>query len=174
MLHAARQLRSWLIFDVRQSMQIYFVSILGLVLTTLLASCASIQSGARVSSASDADFAREITAVSQACAEAWNRGDLHAYLAPYSHDVVVVYKSGPEKGRTLLEARLRKAQRWDGQRPRNLARIGYSEASRIGDDHALQTAQVIIQESTGEVQLWITSILMKNAGSWVVVHEQSF
>jgi uncharacterized protein (TIGR02246 family) len=149
-------------------------SILSLGVAALHVSCASTRSIANLSATPETEVARDIVRISHACADAWNRGDLKAYLTPYSDDVVMVYQSGPEKGRALLEARLRKAQRWNGQRPENLSRIGHSKVSLLDRDYALQIAEIIIQEPAGDVHLWATAILKRTDRRWIVVHEQSF
>lgn len=139
----------------------------------LQASCVQpSHTGAQTTSEQEASLA--ITQVSQTCVDAWNHGDLNAYLAAYSDDVVVVYQTGPERGIDLLEARLRQAQGWNGQRPSNLASVGHSEVVLIDAAHALQTAEIIIQEPNGEVHLWVTSLLERTDSGWLVVHEQSF
>jgi ketosteroid isomerase-like protein len=142
--------------------------------TALLASCASRPSVSRGPANSRMEATQAISLLSQKCADAWNRGDLKGYLEPYSKDVVIVYPSGPEKGIGALEARLRRAQTWDGRQAVNRARIGHSEVSLLDSDNALQTAEIIIQEPGGEVHLWATAILKRTTRGWVVVHEQSF
>lgn len=141
---------------------------------TFQTSCVSRPSAVGVATTPAKEATRAIALVSQTCADAWNRGDLKGYLAPYADDVVMVYESGPEKGIGLLEARLRRSQRWDGQRPQNLARIGHSEVSLLDPDHALQTAEIIIREPAREVHLWATALLKRTNRGWIVIHEQSF
>jgi ketosteroid isomerase-like protein len=155
-------------------MRILLLTPLLIVAVTLDTSCTSSSSARTVSINSEKDAAHEIALLSQACADAWNRGDLEAFLAPYADNVVIVYDSGPEKGIRSLEARLRRSQRWDGQSPQNRATLGHSEVSLLDSVHALQTAEIVIHEPARDVHLWVTSVLMKTNRGWIVIHEQSF
>jgi ketosteroid isomerase-like protein len=147
---------------------------LAIAVVALEASCVSRPPDTSTRAGSEKEAARAIALMSQTCADAWNRGDLNGYLAAYAKDVVMVYQWGPEKGIALLEARLRQAQRSDGHRPSNLARIGRSEVTLLGPDDALQTAEILIQEPTREVALWATALLKRTGRGWIVIHEQSF
>ena len=155
-------------------MRIPLLISLAITAVTLHTSCAFRQPSAGILTNSEKEAAHAIALLSQSCADAWNRGDLKAFLVPYADDVVIVYASGPEKGILSLEARLRRSQRWDGQPPQNLARIGHSEVSLLDSVHALQTAEIIMREPTRDVHLWVTALLKKTSRGWIVIHEQSF
>jgi ketosteroid isomerase-like protein len=155
-------------------MKIQLVIPLVIATVTLQASCVSQPPALGTPSVAEKEAGHAIALLSQSCADAWNRGDLKAFLAPYADNAVVVYDSGPEKGIRSLETRLRRSQRWDGQPPQILARIGHSEVSLLDSVHALQTAEIIMQEPARDVHLWVTAVLKRTSRGWVVIHEQSF
>lgn len=123
----------------------------------------------------DEVLAPQITALSRAGVEAWNCGDLASYLSAYAPDVVMVYPTGPEKGRMLLEARLRVVERWEGYPPKRTAQIEKCNVRRLDRDHVLQTALIVTGDGSGySHQTWVSSIFERAAEGWKVIHEQSF
>ena len=150
--------------------------------TFLLAACARAESAPPADSTRAADAAWTDSALTAYIAEqsdsgvaAWNRGDLAAYLAPFADSVVVVYPEGPETGRDRVEARQRRNQPWGGNPPTLQARIGRLAVTRLADDLAVQTVEVLLQPARlAPRAAWVTAVWRRHPDGWRIVHEQSF
>lgn len=135
--------------------------------------CGSRSPPAR-SAADTAGVNRDITALSNSGVEAWNRGDLDAYLAPYADSVVIVTASGPLTNKAQLRELMQGQQAWGG-RPLREARLRGSRLRWLDSSHVVQTAEVVLQGGDQpDAQSWLTAVWAHTAAGWRVIHEQSF
>ena len=152
------------------------------VMPLLLAACARAESASTTdtilladSAWTDAVLTEHLAVESDSAVAAWNRGDLAAYLAPFADSVVVVYPEGPETGRDRVEARQRRNQPWGGNPPTMQARVGRHSVTRLADDLAIQTVEVLLQPARLTPRsAWVTAVWRRLPEGWRVVHEQSF
>jgi uncharacterized protein (TIGR02246 family) len=119
-----------------------------------------------------ADEAR-IQALSQASADAWNRGDLKGHLAIYSGDMTFMTRTGPRPGVEPLEKAFAEKYFKDG-RPKQTLSFDSRIIRRLGPDAALETGRFLLTGGGEPEQSgWFTLIWVRTADGWRVVHDHS-
>lgn len=112
-------------------------------------------------------------ALLQEAADAFNRGDLPGHLASYAEDVTFMTKSGPRTGVAPIEKAFREIYFADGK-PKQQLRFEQFSARALDDDAALVTGRFILSggdlpEQTG----WFTTVWVRSAAGWKIVHDHS-
>lgn len=125
---------------------------------------------------SQADWSAEearILALSQASADAWNRGDLKGHLAIYSGDMTFMTRTGPRPGVEPLEKAFAEKYFKDG-RPRQTLSFDNRVIRRLGPDAALETGRYLLTGGGEPEQSgWFTLVWVRTADGWRVIHDHS-
>jgi uncharacterized protein (TIGR02246 family) len=119
-----------------------------------------------------ADEAR-IEALSQASADAWNKGDLKGHLAIYTDDMTFMTRNGPRPGVAPLEKSFAEKYFKDGK-PKQTLRFDNRTLRRLGPDAALETGRFTLTGGGEPDQSgWFTLVWVRTAEGWRVIHDHS-
>lgn len=115
----------------------------------------------------------QIQALSQASADAWNRGDLKGHLAMYTADMTFMTRNGPRPGVEPLEKSFAERYFKDGK-PKQTLSFGNRSLRRLGPDAVLETGSFKLTGGGEPDQSgWFTLVWMRTADGWRVIHDHS-
>ena len=108
----------------------------------------------------------------QATAEAWNRGDINGFMAPYAESATYMTPAGLI-GLDAMRARYL-AKYFTGAQPDQQLRFDQLDVRTLGAGHALMTGRFTLAgggkpEQTGR----FTLVWMRTAAGWRIVHDHS-
>jgi ketosteroid isomerase-like protein len=114
----------------------------------------------------------DLTGRLHATAQAWNTGDLEAFVAPYAETSTYMTAAGPI-GKAAMLARYR-TRYFTGSRPDQQVRFEEVVVRPLGDGHSLMTGRYVLTgggkpEQTGR----FTLVWAKLAEGWRIVHDHS-
>lgn len=120
-----------------------------------------------------ASDAAAIRATLDTTAAGWNRGELPVYLSAYADTATAMGRNGLERGVRGIEGQMR-AGFWATGRPIQVLSYDNLEIRPIGPDQAIVTGRYILRgggrpERTG----WFTTIWVRTAQGWRIVHDHS-
>ncbi|HEX6938652.1 MAG TPA: nuclear transport factor 2 family protein [Longimicrobiales bacterium] len=144
-------------------------------LLLVLAACGA--AGRQESAASHDDVAAEITAMLQASADAWNRGDLDGFLDDYLQNDSTTFTgaSGTIHGTDEIRQRYI-AGYWSTGRPAHRLSFEGIEVRPLGRDHALALGRYVLTEpdGTGVASTgYFTLVLSRTDHGWKIIHDHS-
>jgi uncharacterized protein (TIGR02246 family) len=145
-----------------------------LLLCGLLSGASSAFAAEPASKPSDwsADMA-QIEALSQASADAWNKGDLKGHLAIYTGDMTFMTRNGPRPGVEPLEKSFAERYFKDG-RPKQTLSFDQRTLRRLGPDAVLETGHFLLTGGGEPDQSgWFTLVWVRTADGWRVIHDHS-
>lgn len=147
--------------------------VLGLI--ALLAACGA-DTPPPDSGAADAEA--EITSMLQASAEAWNRGDLDAFLDDYQDSTATTFVGGTGVTRGLDEIRARYEEGyWSSGSPEQSLRFEELEVQRLGEHHALAIGRYVLTsagEHSPDATGYFSLVLHRTAqDGWQIIHDHS-
>ena len=115
----------------------------------------------------------QIQALSQASADAWNRGDLKGHLAIYADEMTFMTPTGPRPGVAPLEKAFAEKYFRDG-RPRQSLSFDSRTLRRLGPDAALETGRFVLSGGGEPEQSgWFTLVWVRTPAGWRVLHDHS-
>ena len=115
----------------------------------------------------------QIKALSQASADAWNKGDLKGHLAIYSGDMTFMTRNGPRPGVEPLEKSFAEKYFKDGK-PKQTLLFDNRTLRRLGPDAALETGRYTLTGGGQPDQSgWFTLVWVRTADGWRVLHDHS-
>lgn len=117
--------------------------------------------------------AAAIKAVFDTTAAGWNRGELPVYLSGYADTATAMGANGLVRGVQGIEGQMRGGF-WRTGRPLQSLSYDHLEIRPIGPDQAIATGQYILTgggrpNRTG----WFTTIWVRTARGWRMVHDHS-
>jgi uncharacterized protein (TIGR02246 family) len=117
--------------------------------------------------------AAAIKATLDTTAAGWNRGELSVYLSAYADTATAMGSTGLVRGVRGIESQMR-AGFWQTGRPLQTLSYDHLEIRPIGPDQAIVTGQYILTgggrpDRTG----WFTTIWVRTARGWRMVHDHS-
>jgi ketosteroid isomerase-like protein len=121
------------------------------------------------STAADADtILRQLTE----SADAWNRGNLDGFIAPYAVESTFMTPGGPV-ARTAMIERYR-SKYFAGGRPLQSLRFEQLDVRSLGPDYALMTGRFVLSggalpEQTGR----FTLVWRRSSDGWRILHDHS-
>ncbi|HMJ06640.1 MAG TPA: nuclear transport factor 2 family protein [Chthoniobacterales bacterium] len=132
----------------------------------LLLGCASF------SSAAPAD-GKEIRGVLQAQAEAWNRGDIDAYMNGYARNAATEFVGGDTLTRGWQTVRDRYKKKYDSRA--KMGRLSFSEVKvrLLSPDAALVIGRWRLARSSDQPHGRFTLLFRKLPEGWRIVHDHS-
>ena len=147
-------------------------SVLPLLVGVTLAACSSQMrsAGNQFRVPSDADAIR---ATLDTTAAGWNRGELPVYLSAYVDSATAMGSTGLVRGVRGIEGQMR-AGFWRTGRPAQTLSYDHLEIRPIGPNQAVVTGEYILTgggrpNRTG----WFTTIWVRTAKGWRMVHDHS-
>ncbi|HYU31848.1 MAG TPA: nuclear transport factor 2 family protein [Thermoanaerobaculia bacterium] len=115
----------------------------------------------------------QIRALSQASADAWNRGDLKGHLAIYAEEMTFMTRNGPRPGVEPLEKAFAEKYFHDG-RPKQTLSFDNRTLRRLGPDASLETGRYVLSGGGEPEQSgWFTLVWVRTAAGWRVLHDHS-
>ena len=114
----------------------------------------------------------DLTGRLHATAQAWNTGDLDAFVAPYAETATYMTPAGPI-GKAAMLTRYR-ARYFTGSRPDQQLRFEEVVVRPLGDGHSLMTGRYVLAgggkpELTGR----FTLVWARLREGWRIVHDHS-
>ncbi len=122
--------------------------------------------------AAPADPKAEVGATLQAQAEAWNRGDIPAFVASYEHSGDTIYTGGGEVVQGWDAILQRYTSHYPGPEARGTLSLKLSEVTMLGPDAALTWGHWFLQrkEPVGGV---FTLVLRRGPQGWRIIHDHT-
>ncbi len=144
------------------------------LLVLVLAACTP---SATVQTAPTPDPTTEIMAALEASAEAWNRGDLEGFLAPYLDSPATTYvgSSGLVRGKDAIREAYRRSY-WRTGAPEDRLRFEELEVRSLGGEHALAVGRYVVVSRTTEEQTatgLFSLVLRRTPEGWKILHDHS-
>jgi beta-aspartyl-peptidase (threonine type) len=116
----------------------------------------------------------DIRALLTAQADAWNRGDLDGFLAPYWNSEELTFFTGDTvtRGFAATEARYRRRY---GNSKETMGHLGYEnlEVAVLSPDAAVVYGRFRLQMKDSSPTGIFTLILRKEAGKWKIIHDHT-
>ena len=129
-----------------------------------------MHSGSGFQAATDAAMIR---AIFDTTAAGWNRGELPVYLSAYVDSATAMGSTGLVRGVSGIEGQMR-AGFWRTGRPVQALSFDHLEIRPIGPDQAIATGQFILTGGGRPVRTgWFTTIWVRTARGWRMVHDHS-
>lgn len=141
----------------------------------LLAAAAACATGDPIPQPSPQNAASEIVAMLQASAEAWNRGDLDAFLADYDDEATFVGASGLIRGRAEIRRRYVDGYWSQGTAPDRLT-FQDIDVRVTGPGTAMAVGRYILRDRRTDERTGtglFTLLLARNNGGWKILHDHS-
>lgn len=137
----------------------------------LFGACSSqMRSGSGFQFATDA---AAIKATLDTTAAGWNRGELPVYLWAYVDSATAMGSTGLVRGVRGIEDQMR-AGYWRTGRPLQTLTYDHLEIRPIGPSQAIVTGQYILTGGGRPVRTgWFTTIWVRTAAGWRMVHDHS-
>jgi uncharacterized protein (TIGR02246 family) len=118
--------------------------------------------------------ADDIRAMLAAQAEAWNRGDLPGFLAPYQQSKDLTFFTGDTvtRGFAAIQARY---QRRYGNSKETMGHLGYEdlEVTVLSHDAAVVYGRFRLQMKDSNPTGIFTLVLRKESGKWMIIHDHT-
>lgn len=144
---------------------------LGLIL--LIASNIHSAPPSQASEADSAQLGTEIRAVLKAQQEAWNRGDLDAFMNGYARSDSIVFLSDDTVTRGWQSARERYKIKYRSRAKMGKLRFSDLEIQSLGHDAAVVLGRWALKRVTGVVQGHFTLIFQRTPDGWRIVHDHT-
>jgi beta-aspartyl-peptidase (threonine type) len=115
----------------------------------------------------------ELEAVFRAQAEAWNRGDIGAFMEHYWKSDELTFSAGGKTTRGWAATRKRYRERYPTGETMGRLTLSDFEITRLGDSAALVLGQWKLDRASDPVAGNFTLVLRKIDGQWVIVHDHT-
>jgi len=115
-----------------------------------------------------------LDALLRASADAWNRGDLDAFVSDYADDPITGFVSGGrvQYGHEWIRANY--APRFERGALRDSLRFENLAARALGHDHALATARYVLFRADSVTYSGpFTLVLHRTENGWKIIHDQT-
>ena len=137
------------------------------VLALAAAGCAPVQPP-------PSDATGVVDAMLQASADAWNRGDLDAFVSDYADQTTTSFVSRGEVRYGFNWIRDNYAPRFEPGVPRDSLRFERVAARALGSEHLLATARfVLFRDDSVTASGPFTLVLERFGGEWKIVHDHT-
>jgi beta-aspartyl-peptidase (threonine type) len=106
-------------------------------------------------------------------AEAWNRGDIDAFVAHYWQSDDLTFSSGGKTTRGWTATRDRYRQRYPTPEKMGRLTFGHLETTALGDAAALVLGEWRLQRANEPVGGNFSLVFRKVDGRWVIIHDHT-
>jgi uncharacterized protein (TIGR02246 family) len=121
----------------------------------------------------ESDPVMQLHQAMQTMADAWNRDDLAAHVAPYTDSAVFVVPGRPIIGRERIRASLERSF-WAGGKPRQQLRFEDVDVRMLGDRSARVMGRFVLSGGgLADASGRFTTIWERIDGEWKIVHDHS-
>jgi uncharacterized protein (TIGR02246 family) len=151
----------------------HFPTVQCCALGLLLLSASNTRSAPETSAKNIGQPAAEIRAVLQAQQEAWNRGDLDAFMNGYARSASTVFLSDDTLSRGWQSARERFKIKYRSRAKMGKLRFSDLEIESLSDDAAIVLGRWMLKRANGNVQGHFTLIFRRTPDGWRIVHDHT-
>ncbi|NIM49835.1 MAG: DUF4440 domain-containing protein [Gemmatimonadales bacterium] len=110
----------------------------------------------------------------RASADAWNRGELDAFVSDYADDSATSFVAGGEVHYGFQWIRDNYAPRFEPGAQRDSLRFERVAARALGGDHLLATARYVLFRGDSVTNSGLfTLVLRRTAGGWNIIHDHT-
>lgn len=106
-------------------------------------------------------------------AEAWNRGDIEAFLGPYWKSDGLTFSSGGEVRRGFEATRKRYLDTYPDRRAMGSLAFSGLEVMTLGPDAALVLGDWRLERDAGPLGGTFTLVLRRIEGAWTIIHDHT-
>jgi beta-aspartyl-peptidase (threonine type) len=139
-----------------------------------LAVLALVLAGCTVTGAPPSDPTGGVRAMLDASADAWNRGDLDAFVGDYVDDSTTTFVSRGQVQYGFDWIRDNYAPSFDPDVQRDSLRFETVAARSLGSDHALATARFVLFRGDSVTASGPFTLILKRSGSeWKIIHDHT-
>ena len=121
-----------------------------------------------------ADPAGDVRGLLNAQVDAWNRGDLKAFLDPYWHSEELTFFSGDTVTRGFASIQARYEKRY-GTSPETMGKLRFEDlvVTIAGPEAAVVRGRFRLQMKDSNPTGIFTLVLRKAKGKWMIVHDHT-
>ena len=125
----------------------------------------------------EAPAAAELEAALLASAEAWNRGELDGFMAPYLRSPGLTFSgsSGVRRGFDAVMRRYRESF-FEADAPVPMLRLEELETLDMGRDHALMLGRYVLLDGAAGARIetgYFSLVWVRTADGWRIMHDHS-
>ena len=106
-------------------------------------------------------------------AEAWNRGDIEAFLVPYWRNEALTFSSGGEVRRGFEATRKRYLEAYPDRRAMGRLEFSGLEITALGPGAALVLGDWSLEREAGPLGGTFTLVLERIDGTWTIIHDHT-
>jgi ketosteroid isomerase-like protein len=107
-------------------------------------------------------------------ADAWNRGDLEAFVADYAHDSTTTFVAGGEVRYGWQWIHDNYARWWERGTERDSLRFERVTARALGSDHILATARFVLFRGDSTTASGPFTLVLRRVGdTWKIIHDHT-
>ncbi|MCG3125735.1 MAG: hypothetical protein CHACPFDD_00561 [Phycisphaerae bacterium] len=123
--------------------------------------------------ARDDSVAHQVQRVLQRQADAWNRGDVDAFMCDYVRGDDLTFSSGGETHRGWDQTLKRYRARYPDRASMGTLRFDQLETTPLGDAHALTLGRWHLTRAVGNVSGNFSLIWRRQNGAWRILHDHT-
>jgi beta-aspartyl-peptidase (threonine type) len=116
---------------------------------------------------------REITEILETQRDAWNRGDLNAFLVPYWNSDQLTFSSGGELRRGFEATRERYLKTYPDRKAMGQLEFAGLEVTPLGTQSAMVLGNWKLTREAGPVGGNFTLVVQRHAGEWKIIHDHT-
>ena len=116
---------------------------------------------------------REITEILETQRDAWNRGDLDAFLVPYWKSDQLTFSSGGEIRRGFKATRERYLKTYPDRQAMGLLEFSDLEVTELGTQSAMVLGNWKLTRDAGPLGGNFTLVVQRFAGEWKIIHDHT-
>lgn len=128
---------------------------------------------ASLAGCTNATVSEQVARVLERQADAWNRGDLDAFMTDYVRGDELTFSSGGETRRGWDETLQRYRTRYPDRAAMGTLRFDQLETHPLGDAHALTLGRWHLNRAAGDVGGNFTLIWRRQYGAWRILHDHT-
>lgn len=114
-----------------------------------------------------------VEAVLRTQEEAWNRGDIEAFMEHYSKTADLTFSSGGKTTRGWTETLNRYKEKYPGPEKMGKLKLSGLEITPLGDSAALVLGQWNVERDSEPLSGNFSLVLRKVEGRWLIVHDHT-
>jgi ketosteroid isomerase-like protein len=116
---------------------------------------------------------RELTEILETQRDAWNRGDIDAFLVPYWKSDQLTFSSGGEVRRGFEATRARYLKTYPDRKAMGQLEFSALEVTPLGTQSAMVLGNWKLTREAGPLGGNFTLVLQRFSGAWKIIHDHT-